>query len=150
MILSPVFATWLVNETGLKLAGSEVDPPLWIGEIRPSFRISGISPESNEDLRILFSIKATLVPPFLRRHGGTPSGPGEEPFGIFLIASYTSIWSKNSSVNCGFGGFLLLRASSLLSSCSLIGVWVLSPSWSPRGRNGILPSSWPPPGFWIP
>ena len=62
--LSPVFTKWLVKETGLKFAGSDVDPPLWIGETRPSLRMSGISPVWNEDFNILFNHRAILDPPF--------------------------------------------------------------------------------------
>ena len=49
MILSKVLVRWLVREIGLKLQGSDVDPPLCIGQIKPSFRTSGISPVSNDD-----------------------------------------------------------------------------------------------------
>ena len=110
---SPVFAIWLVNNTGLKLAGSEVDPPLWIGDIRPSFSISGISPVSKDNLNIFVSIRAILVEPLFKRHVGIPSGPGAAQFGIFLIASTTSMWSKKISDFSGLAGLRRLKASSL-------------------------------------
>ena len=63
--------------------------------------MSGISPVSKESLRIFVSIREILVLALLRRHGGTPSGSGDDPFGILLIASMipnASGWRSRSKL----------------------------------------------------
>ena len=81
---------WLVRLIGRYWAGSALEPPLWIGDIKASFNISGILPEASDDLYIDNNILAIVTFEFFNTQTGTPAGPGEAPFGIFSIAIVTS------------------------------------------------------------
>ena len=83
-----------MSDIGLYCEGSALEPPLLIGLTRASFSISGIVPVSYESCQITKSILAIFTFDFFNRHGGTPSGPGEAPFGIFSIVRVTSVKSK--------------------------------------------------------
>ena len=79
MILSMVLMMWEVSETGRKLAGSDLTPPLCRGITNASFRMDGMVPVDRKHLNRISNGSARLLLHFLRRMEGTPSGPAEAP-----------------------------------------------------------------------
>ena len=80
MILSRVLIRWEVRETGRKLIGDALEPPLWIGMIKAVFKTSGMLPVEKIRKNIIARGSAILYLHFFRRMEGIPSGQGAALF----------------------------------------------------------------------
>ena len=90
MTLSIVLMICDVRETGLKFAGDDLAPPLWIGTTKASLRMEGIVPFSRKYLKSISSGSARLILHLFKTTAGTPSGPAEELGFSWSMASFIS------------------------------------------------------------
>ena len=105
---------WLVRATGLKLAGSALEPPLCSGQICTRRSSSGIIPMSKEALQNEVRGWLNSFLHSLSNRAGTPSGPGEElPFNSSKASSRSTLLNfKSDKLLTWFSSFWKNRLES--------------------------------------
>ena len=105
--LSKILMRWEVRATGLYCFGSDLEPPLWIGQIITSRVSAGIEPQSSDPLQRWYSGWLSCFLQDFRRAAGTPSGPAaaeEESWRhAFSMSSAVNLMSHSSSLTVSFG-----------------------------------------------